>query len=287
MKTIGQMLPAVLTELQTGSRVPATQELKQLKTSEESRFEMALQEEKLLKVSFDEFKQTLKYCILLVGLRAQNFPSDEEKEFLYQYTKQHYGMHTLPEIRLAFDMAIQGKLNLDADNVKCYENFSVQYFSSILNAYRSWAAQVHDQLKRTSVPAIDHKPLSIDWRELIEKEYQGFVTSGVCAWTTWPAEFYDQAVEDGFIAAAVYREQMKEAKQALCGELQRKIAIAQMGSAEEIEKYVNIRNLENRLIEYRNGSRDAEVILVAKQYCVLMLFASAKHHDYKNLYIQE
>lgn len=39
-------------------------------------------------------------------------------------------------IHLAFEMAISGKLGIDSN---CYENFSCQYFSKILEAYRSWA----------------------------------------------------------------------------------------------------------------------------------------------------
>ena len=44
-------------------------------------------------------------------------------------------------------MAIDGKLELlEGESVTCYENFSCLYFSSIMNAYRRWAADVYKQL---------------------------------------------------------------------------------------------------------------------------------------------
>lgn len=73
-----------------------------------------------------------------IGLRANNWPTDEEKLLLQQHIVRFYGNHTLDEIRLAFDMAITGRLDVQAN---CYENFSCLYFSTIMNAYRQWVAR--------------------------------------------------------------------------------------------------------------------------------------------------
>jgi hypothetical protein len=80
--------------------------------------------------------------MVLVGLRAQNFPNEAEKAVLLDFIMQNYAGHRPSEIKLAFTMAIQGKLELEKGfDVICYENFSVVYFAGIMNAYRSWAKE--------------------------------------------------------------------------------------------------------------------------------------------------
>lgn len=43
---------------------------------------------------------------------------------------------TLRVIELAFDMAILGKLDTESN---CYENFTCQFFSNVMESYRRWA----------------------------------------------------------------------------------------------------------------------------------------------------
>lgn len=82
-----------------------------------------------------------------LGLREANIPEKDELSLLIHHLLTQYGSHTCEEIRLAFDMAIGGQLDLlPGESVNCYENFSCLYFSSIMNAYRRWAAQAHRQL---------------------------------------------------------------------------------------------------------------------------------------------
>ena len=105
-----------------------------------------------------------------VGLRGKNFPEGVEKSLLLTHIWKEYGNHTPDEIRLAFDMAVAGRLNLPPDEIKCYENFSCLYFSTIMNAFRVWANQVYEQYKKP-VLEIENKPDL----EQIEKEYQEFL----------------------------------------------------------------------------------------------------------------
>lgn len=82
-----------------------------------------------------------------LGIREANIPEKDELQVLLHHLISQYGNHTCDEIRLAFDMAISGKLDLlPGESVNCYENFSCLYFSSIMNAYRRWAGQIHRQL---------------------------------------------------------------------------------------------------------------------------------------------
>lgn len=112
-------------------------------TDNEEKLALAIQQTRLKDCTEDELKQCLKYCYALVGLRAQNFPTGELKEFLHGFVRQQYGGHTPAEVRLAFEMAVTGKLTADPN---CYENFSPLYFASIMNAFRPWAAKTVDQL---------------------------------------------------------------------------------------------------------------------------------------------
>lgn len=124
------------------------QESKRQRSGEESRFEEALNQPKIVNSSIEEVKQALKFAMIKVGLRAANFPTDEEKAILINHVYDNFGNHTPAEIRLAFDMALAGKLDLEADEIKCYENFSCLYFSQIMVAYRIWAGQTRAQIDR-------------------------------------------------------------------------------------------------------------------------------------------
>lgn len=123
-------------------------------TGEEEIFTKALQHNPINKSTVEELKQVLKLVMIKVGIRANNLPNDVEKEVLIEHIITNYGNHTPMEIKLAFDMAVSGKLD-DMDSkgnvidleTNCYENFSCLYFSKIMNSYRRWARQTHNQLK--------------------------------------------------------------------------------------------------------------------------------------------
>ncbi len=107
----------------------------------------------------------LRYVMVKIGLRAQNWPSPEETGLLIHHIMTNYGGHTAAEIQLAFDMAVTGKLECE---VNCFENFSCLYFSGIMNAYRKWASQqaAYEQNKHQPIPELPAaKP---DDRHLVE-----------------------------------------------------------------------------------------------------------------------
>lgn len=130
------------------------QESKPLKSSEEKGFELALAKPKIIHSDIEELIGAMRYAIVMIGLRADNIPVGEEKALLLEYIIENYGGHTPDEIKLAFKMAIQGKLNLKPNEVKCYENFSPLYFTTIMDAYREWAKE---QIKLLPAPIVDRK----------------------------------------------------------------------------------------------------------------------------------
>lgn len=86
-----------------------------------------------------------------LGIRAQNLPGPEDFNVLVQHVVSNFGTHTVPEILLAFDMALAGQLPVEAN---CYENFSCLYFSGIMNAYREWAAEAYKHVVKDAPKAL-------------------------------------------------------------------------------------------------------------------------------------
>lgn len=109
--------------------------------------QVALRNSPLLSNTHDaDLATMLKYIMVKVGLKAKNLPSDIEKKVLLDHIKKSYPGNTLDEIRLAFDLALAEELNLNPADIPCYENFSCAYFSRIMNAYLTWAANEYKQL---------------------------------------------------------------------------------------------------------------------------------------------
>ena len=108
-----------------------------------------------------------------VGLRAANFPSKEETALLVDHIEKFYSNHNPEEIKLAFDLAITDKLEIDQKEVTCYENFSCLYFSTIMNAYRNWFAMKckSGQIESVKQTLIEYKPDI----EKINQEYEAFL----------------------------------------------------------------------------------------------------------------
>jgi hypothetical protein len=103
---------------------------------------------------------------MLIGLRPQNFPMELEVDFLVQYILKNFAQHTNAEIRLAFDLAIAGRLDLDPKEVPCYENFHAGYFGRIMTAYVGWAKQTYKLLPDKSKPAKEYRAAQqeADWQ---------------------------------------------------------------------------------------------------------------------------
>lgn len=143
-----------------------------LQTIEEDKLAVARHEPTLKYVSEAELKDTLKYCYMLVGIRGHNIPVDPEKTFLHNYIRANYGQHTCAEVRLAFDMAVQGKLGVEA---KCFEDFSVLYFASIMNAFRKgWAREQNTRLQSKGAPEKLYTQAEL---QQIEDEYLDYLVN--------------------------------------------------------------------------------------------------------------
>jgi hypothetical protein len=137
MEHISNQLTAMAQNLE-----PVRQDLRPSVISDEKNLAAALQEPRLCQLSdLEPLREALRLSMLMVGLRGSNVPQNEEKGILMSFIVNNYGGHTASEIKLAFTMAVNGSLGLDQKEVVCYENFSILYFSGIMNAYREWAKE--------------------------------------------------------------------------------------------------------------------------------------------------
>jgi hypothetical protein len=116
-----------------------------------------------------EVKERLKRIYAMIGLRPHHFPVDEEKQFLHDFIFVKYSRKTLDELVLAFELALDGQL--DVEDVKVYDQFTCEYLARIMNGYRNWLKNVSaiEATKKKPVAFIDNK------RELTFDEIQEWV----------------------------------------------------------------------------------------------------------------
>lgn len=137
-------------------------------------FEKARDSDLIKTAPASSIEGVLRQIMVKVGLRAANLPDEVETAVLLEHILTEYGNHTTSEIKLAFDMAVSGKLDLLQSEVNCYENFSCLYFSTIMGAYRKWAAIQAKQIpvKTPEQVLYDAEQLRNIQREDIENFYQ-------------------------------------------------------------------------------------------------------------------
>jgi hypothetical protein len=278
--------------------IPASQT--QQWTGGDQKFVESIRSKKIADCEPQELIIPLKWIMTKIGIRDQNLPSERQTVVLIDHIKQNFGGNHIQEIVLAFEMAIRGELDIDEKEVNAYENFSCLYFSRVMNSYRRWAIQEYRQYEKTIVPEskqIEYKQDVIHWGALIEQEYQHFLSFGSEKSKLWPAEFYQQLEQDGFIQKDFFRNVMPGVRQQMIRELSKEKSKIQNGTisglirgraetAESIRR-TSIAGIERKITDYENGTHDKEIELSAKQYCVVKVFQSAKEKFKEHLYIKE
>lgn len=154
------------------------QESKPLITGDEAQLSKAINAPLLCKANSEDIAGVLRVVMLKLGLRAQNLPNDLETAVLIAHIASNFPGNTVAEIQLAFDMAIAGKLDLPLAEVKCYENFSCLYFSTIMNSYQRWSKEafIHALKEEPKEQKIFSRAELDDFkREDAERQFQGFL----------------------------------------------------------------------------------------------------------------
>ncbi len=81
----------------------------------------------------ESIKMSLRYIFTLVGLKSENLPSELQKMVLMEFIQSEFGWMTPDEMKLAFRMAVAGKLDVEINH---FQNFSPVYFAAVANAYK-------------------------------------------------------------------------------------------------------------------------------------------------------
>lgn len=172
---------------------------------------ISLRAKTLRRANDEEIAEAMKYCMAVIGIRANNLPTQEEKALLISFVKRNFAGNTTAELKLAFDMAAAGKLHIDA---RAFENFSCIYISGIMEAYRSWAAEEvkHLELDDDQSKKISELSGPVDWTDewnkCIEMAFSDdfndhFIPSSVYEWLDSKGEFSLSAVDKwGYVEKA-------------------------------------------------------------------------------------
>lgn len=81
----------------------------------------------------EPIKQVLRYVFALIGLKAENLPSDIQKVVLIDFIKTELSNYTVEEIKTAFQLAVKGEISVEINH---FQNFSALYLSQVLKAYQ-------------------------------------------------------------------------------------------------------------------------------------------------------
>ena len=83
-------------------------------------------------VQIGEIEKTLLWAFALTGLKKENYPDPIQLDVLIDFIATNYPTHSTGEIRHAFNLAVAGKLEIDANH---YQSFSAAYVARILSGY--------------------------------------------------------------------------------------------------------------------------------------------------------
>jgi hypothetical protein len=193
MQQIGQIMEHL-------SPVHQPQELTPSKTGELNKLQTAVLSPLICESGLNEISQVLRLVMLKLGIRANNLPGQEETAVLFNHIIENYGGNRIEEIKLAFEMAIAGKLDIETKEVNAYENFSCLYFSKIMNAYRMWSAEAVKQIRIDPPP-----PLKIytdqENEDLIRGDIEAFYQRCLAGRVPYalPEYFKPMLVQDGLM----------------------------------------------------------------------------------------
>lgn len=109
----------------------------------------------------EPIKQSLRYIFALIGLKAENLPSELQKAVLLDFIQSDLKQYTPEELKLAFRMAIAGELSIDVTH---YQNFNALYLSAVMNAYQEQRGKTlleYQRQQKALEPPVEKTPEEI------------------------------------------------------------------------------------------------------------------------------
>jgi len=98
--------------------------------------------DKLNLVSPIILKENLAYIFTLLGFK--NYPDKQEMVVIEDFIRTSYPKYTVQEFRIAFKMAVQGKIDCSTEH---YEKFSPKFIGQVMYAYTKKANEVRKMVK--------------------------------------------------------------------------------------------------------------------------------------------
>jgi hypothetical protein len=168
----------------------------------------------------EPIKQAFRYIFTLIGLKAENIPSDLQKAVLINFVKNELGMFTPEELTLSFRLAVSKKLDVDVSH---YQNFNAIYLSDVLEAYRqrrnSAMTEFRNQLKQiqqeTETEISPQRKRFLFWEfvdSIVLKVWDEFVRTGRINFETYRIKSIYDAIETEFGFMALTLEKKIEIK---------------------------------------------------------------------------
>lgn len=106
----------------------------------------------------EPLKQALRYVMTLIGIKAENMPSESQKMVLFDFVKSELGYFTPEEFRIAFKLAAAKKLNCEVDH---WQNFSAAYVGRIMDAYNNYKSNAMREYKSQ----LEQAPVEVEMTE--------------------------------------------------------------------------------------------------------------------------
>lgn len=94
---------------------------------------IASHSKKLKDADDQDIKKLIAYIFALIGLKAENLPSDLQKVVLINFIRNDLGAWGVEEVKQAFHLLASKKLNMDP---KHYQNFSAIYLGEVMCEYQ-------------------------------------------------------------------------------------------------------------------------------------------------------
>ncbi len=134
------------------SQVSQVQTLKHLETGQTNlvmTVQTAMQSKSIQDATDKEIAQELNKIFFLIGLRNQFIPNQDQAKLIVAYIRNNYEKRKLDELFLAFDFYIKSYY---CEDVKFYDQFSLQSLNSIMNGYRKYINELNSKLREVPPP---------------------------------------------------------------------------------------------------------------------------------------
>jgi hypothetical protein len=109
----------------------------------------AMKSKKIEDATDTELASKFGIIYFMIGLRPQHSPNVQESKTLFAYVRATYKQRTLDELVLAFKNYVEGKY---CEDVKFYDQFTLQSLNSIMNGYRKYLIELNSKLREVAPP---------------------------------------------------------------------------------------------------------------------------------------